>query len=349
MKVLATQSRPGVLSEMALGDLDGDGFLDLVSGSDIQQFMEYPGAASASSFLGKGDGTFVSKASFPVAYATGMSTWGVYSAVADLNRDGVLDLVATSLVQNSVSVRLGLGDGSFLTGSDYDMGASPEGILIADFNNNGEPDIASAALGDGAVSLRFGIGDGTFGERIALPVVGIPRLLAYVDWNQDGTLDLLATDDYLHILLGLGNGSFAKAIDCGISLSHFSKGGYAPPPVFADFDQDGRWDLAVGNGVLFGMNECNFASRFDYPDWWPLVTGDFNGDGLPDLVTVTEQGVALLTANGTAGFVGPANLANGDGQVDADSAVTGDLNGDGRLDLVVAGGAGVRVLLNTCP
>ena len=347
MKVLTTQSRGGVLSEMALGDLDGDGFLDLISGSDVQHFMEFSGAAGASSFLGKGDGTFVTKASFPVAYSTGAS--GVYSAVADLNHDGVLDLVATSPAQDSVSVRQGVGDGSFLQATDYAMGAGASGILIADFNADGNPDIASATPQAGAVSLRFGVGDGTFGERIALPVVGIPRLLAYVDWNQDGTLDLLATDDYLHILLGLGGGAFAKAIDCGISLSHFSKGGDAPPPVVADFDQDGRLDLAVGNGVLFGMNGCGFASRFDYPDWWPLVTGDFNGDGLPDLVTGSEEGLVLLTANGTTSLAGPAKLANGDGQVDAVSALAGDLNGDGRLDLVVTSPGSVRVLLNTCP
>jgi hypothetical protein len=350
MKVLATQSRGGVDTEMAVGDLDGDGYLDMVSGSETQQLFQFGSAASASSFLGKGDGTFATKASFPVANPTGVSGW--YSAVADLNRDGVLDLVTTSPVQDSITVRQGTGDGSFLTGTDYVMGAGPAGIVLADLNADGIPDIATAGQMDSVVSLRFGIGDGTFGERTALPLVGSPYRLAYVDWNQDGIPDLIASDNFLHIFLGLGSGSFAKAVDCGLSLNHY---GWSPAAVLADFDQDGRLDLAMGYGVLFGMNGCNFASRFDYPDWWPLVADDFNGDGLPDLVVTTTammvtngQAVALFISGGAAGLNGPANLANIDNLGDSSTAVSGDLNGDGRLDLVVSGMGGVYVLLNTC-
>jgi hypothetical protein len=343
MKVLTTQARGGVESEMALGDLDGDGYLDMVSGSEPQQVFQYSPAASASSFLGKGDGTFVTKASFPVGSPP--DTSNSYSAVGDLNRDGVLDLVTTSPAPNSITVRLGAGDGTFSTGTDYAMGAGPAGIVIADLNADGNLDIATAAQKDNAVSLRFGMGDGTFGERVVLPLVGSPRFLASVDWNQDGILDLLATDDYLHVLLGVGGGSFAKALDCGIAITHYSKGGSSQPAApAADFNQDGVLDLAVGSGVLFGMNGCNFVSRFDYPNWWPLVADDFDGDGRPDLVAATEQGLALFAANGAAGFDAPVNLGN----LGGDTAVSGDLNGDGRLDMVLSGGS-VRVLLNTCP
>lgn len=347
MKLMMTQSRSGLLSQMALADLDGDGLLDLVSGSDAQAFPPSAETANVSAFRGRGDGTFQTKDTFLIPSGS-RAVYGAYSAAADLNRDGVPDLVTTSTAKDSVSVRLGLGDGSFAPGTDYDMGGGPSGILLADFDDDGNLDIACAAHDDGMVGLRFGSGDGRFSERSLWPVSGSPRLLARVDWDQDGTMDLLVGDDYLHILPGLGNGRFAKAIDCAISLSHNSKGGAAPPPVFADVDGDGRWDLAVGNGILFGMHGCNLASRADYDDWWPLLSDDFNGDGSPDLVAVAYPWLLLMTGNGTTHLGGPTKLADFFGQPDYGTAVAGDLDGDGRLDLVVAGIGGVAVLLNTC-
>lgn len=340
-------SRAGVLSQMALADFDGDGFLDLVSGSNIEESPPWGNSASVSVFLGQGDGTFQTRTTFQVPYGERV-VGGAYAAVADLNHDGALDLVTTATAQDSVTVRLGAGGGSFSAGSDYVMGAGPSGILIADFDEDGNPDLACAARKDGAVSLRLGTGSGTFGERAARPMAGSPRVLAPVDWDQDGTLDLLASDDYLHILPGLGGGRFAKTIDCPISLSQYSKGERTPPLVFADFDQDGRWDLALGNGILFGMHACNLDSRVDYGDWRPLLSDDFNGDGLPDVVADAYPWLLLMTANGTTRLDGPTKLADSYGQPNESAAVAGDLNGDGRLDLIVSAIGGVAVLLNTC-
>jgi hypothetical protein len=359
MKGFEIPSEHWTLSEMALGDLNADGYLDLVSGSDPKHYPNFEDAASASSFLGAGDGTFVTKDSFPVFRQTDM-----YTAVADFNRDGALDLVTTSPVPDSLRVHLGSGDGSFLPGTDYGTGPNPATILVADFDGDGNPDIASADIGplqfgDGGVSLRFGVGDGTFGERTALPVAGRPKYVLYLDWNLDGVPDLVAADDTVHILLGLGGGAFAKTIDCGISRSHLSGPNSEMPLVVTDFDQDGRPDLAVASRILFGMNGCGFADAFDLPGpspvvgigygRWPVLAGDFNGDGLPDLVTAEDQTVTLFTASGMPSFAGPRTVARFDGTATYDlSAIAGDLNGDGRLDLVVRWQGGVRALLNTC-
>jgi hypothetical protein len=359
MKGFEVPSDHWTLYAMVLGDLDGDGYLDLISGSDPKHYPDFGNAASVSSFLGAGDGTFVTKDSFPVSNQTRM-----FAAVADLNRDGVLDVVTKSPTPDSLRVRMGSGDGTFLPGTDYGTGPNPEAILVADFDGDGNPDIASADIGpfqatDGAVSLRFGMGDGTFGERMAFPVTGNPMYLLYLDWNQDGIPDLVAADDTLHILLGLGDGAFAKALDCGISRAHVTVPVGEIPLVVTDFDQDGRYDLAVSSRILFGMNGCGFADAFDLPgpsmvvglDWgrWPVLAGDFNGDGLPDLVTGEDQTLSLFTASGMTSFAGPLTLAHFDltGPLDF-SGIAGDLNGDGRLDLVVRWGGGVRALLNTC-
>jgi len=359
MKGFEIPSDHWTLSGMALGDLDADGYLDLVSGSDPKHYPDFENAASASSFLGEGDGTFVTKDSFPVSRGLGM-----YAAVGDFNRDGAFDVVTTSPTPDSLRVQLGSGDGSFLPGTDYGTGPNPATILVADFDGDGNPDLASADIGsfyaiNGVVSLRFGRGDGTFGEQTALPVAGSPVYVLYLDWNQDGIPDLVAADDTLHILLGLGDGAFAKPIDCGISRSHLSVPYPEMPLVVADFDRDGRYDLAVASRILFGMNGCAFADALDLPgpspvvgiDYgrWPLLAGDFNGDGLPDLVTAEDQTVTLFAASGMTSFASPLTLAHFDRTaIYGFSGIAGDLNGDGRLDLVVRWEGGVRALLNTC-
>jgi hypothetical protein len=331
---------------MALGDLDGDGILDLVGPGPDEPPFPPPSGASGGVYLGKGNGTFDTKASLPVGHPPDPSSW--YVAVGDLNQDGILDLVTTSLVANAVDVRLGVGDGSFLPTITLPMGGGTAGIVVADFDGDGRSDIAVALYDASAVAVRFGLGNGSFAEPRPLPLVGSPYYLAVVDWDNDGTQDLVATDDYLHILRGLPGGSFAPALDCGIAISFNSKGGHPPMGAMADFDQDGHMDLAIGNGVLFGTTGCSFVRRFDYEDVWPLATADFDGDGFPDLV-VTSSEIELLAADGAGGFAEPIHLAGNDSQGGAHAAVSGDLNGDGRLDLVVAGNAAVRVLLNTCP
>jgi len=116
--------------------------------------------------------------------------------------------------------------------------------------------------------------------------------------------------------------------------------------IAADFNGDGRQDLAVTNlsdgtvSIWLGNQNGTFQPRVDYPAGsqpWSIVAGDFNGDGKQDLVVSSFGGqVSILMGNGDGSFQAPVsyNVSSSTGIM---PLAVGDFNGDGRLD-VVAGG-----------
>jgi Bacterial Ig-like domain (group 3)/FG-GAP-like repeat len=151
-------------SKVLIGDLNGDGKPDLV----IPTGGNNSGAAQVEVLLGNGDGTFQPGTFY---YAPGILS-PVDAVLADLNRDGKLDIVisgGTAQTKNKVTVLLGNGDGTFRTGTAF----SPGGTFmvhsaVADITGDGKPDIVSAACtaqcvnADGTLQLRVGQGNGLF-------------------------------------------------------------------------------------------------------------------------------------------------------------------------------------------
>jgi YD repeat-containing protein len=90
-------------------------------------------------------------------------------AVGDLARNGDLDLVTANYADNTVSVLIGHGDGTFAPRQDYPVGNQPWGMVVGDVNGDGIPDIVTANRGDKTVSVLLGKGDGTFGPRTDYP------------------------------------------------------------------------------------------------------------------------------------------------------------------------------------
>ena len=132
-------------ASVAVGDLDGDGDLDLVTAN--------LSSIDISVLLGNGDGTFQAA----VAYGAG---WGAYSvAVGDLDGDGDLDLATANKfgyyygTNEDVSVLLGNGDGTFLETERHDSGDESCSVSVGDLDGDGALDLAVANDWDDNVSV----------------------------------------------------------------------------------------------------------------------------------------------------------------------------------------------------
>ncbi len=124
---------------LAVGDVNGDGKLDLVAvGSEVYVL------------LGKGDGTFGSA----TTYAAGTEPSAV--AIGDLDGDGHPDLVVTNGGSGSVSVLFGNGDGTFQWQVVFATDTTPTSLAIDDFNGDGKRDVAVCNSGANSITVLLG-------------------------------------------------------------------------------------------------------------------------------------------------------------------------------------------------
>ena len=238
-------------------------------------------------------------------YSTGLGSFPTGIAVADVNGDGIPDLVVSGF--NGIATLLGVGDGTFRTGLFSTLYTAQSFLATGDFNKDGKMDVAVTDYLSGLIYILLGKGAGTF-NQVAQYVIGYAPGTFYVeDFDRDGNPDIVFAQGHPDALITL---PYTQIV-----------------------------------GVLFGNGDGTFAGAPAYlvpggPT--SIVAADFNGDGKPDLAVGGEGPISILLGTGGGRFQAGTTL-NGNGSTSG-SLAAGDLNGDGKIDLVMTGGPGAALV-----
>jgi hypothetical protein len=225
---LEGSSGPTLNDFFSLGDVDGDGVVD-VSAQD--------GGQIATHYLAKGAATLRSNSYFAADLRL--------EFVADMNGDGRCDLVGATST-GAVGVALTQSDGTPHSVTPYHDGATTwmGEVHQADINGDGAVDVVSAADLT-HLYVMFGNGDGSVGTPVVSDDGGTQfAYFRLADLDGDGALDAVCfgEPDKYQLLHGTKDGTFQPwSSNLPSSLAIY---GIA----VADFDADGRPDIAITNG-----------------------------------------------------------------------------------------------------
>ncbi|HEX5011874.1 MAG TPA: VCBS repeat-containing protein [Planctomycetota bacterium] len=283
----------GAFVQPLLGDLDGDGYLDLLARGTVTNLASFLHGAGNGSF-----GAGSAAASFPPS--------SYLAQLADLDEDGVLDVVFAvgGAPTHVLHWMRGHGDGTFGAATPIGPAVAPTGLIVADLDGDALPDVA--CLDAQQVAVRHGLGGGAFAPPQLWSGFAFSGPDA-ADMDLDGALDLLhvAGNDVGAILHGLGAGGFGEALY--VQLAPFTHNLRA-----VDLERDGLPDL-LGLG---GLSAVVLAQRMDRdgpigaPASTPLPGGgaagilvhaDFDGDGLQDAASTDLTSFKLVSLTNALG------------------------------------------------
>ncbi len=302
----ATDSTP---SSIAVGDLDGDGKLDIVvTNQFLNKINVYKNTSTAGSITTASFASAVSFIGDTLALPTSV-------AIGDLDGDGKPDLAVTNSYSNTISIFKNqaivntITSTSFAASVDFATGLGPTSVAIDDFDGDGKPDIAVANYNAKTISIlrnkttqHDSIVANSFAAKIDFTVGLGPHSLTIGDLNNDGKLDVIVANQGSNSISVLTNTATAGTIAAASFAAKFNIRTNGESPYYvavANIDGDNKPDIIVSNFISNKMvviknnynagtidstafaTGVNFATG-NYP--FSASIADFDGDGKPDIV-----------------------------------------------------------------
>lgn len=308
---------------IAIADLDLDGHLDAAVANADQFRVQV--------LLGNGSGGFGPVLIEPIPGAP------VSVAAGDYDRDGTPDLLAGISGASQVFYLPGTGGGDFHPGFFQSLSADARAPAVDDFDQDGRPDVALGNFDDDSVSIFLGFGDGNFGPAggpFSISPSRGPRWVTVGDFDDDGFRDIVASAQSGELVFLGGGGGFPTMVTSPTGQSPYISRA-------ADFDFDGRLDLAVLNGNDVEIYKGNGAGGFVLLRplalggiGTGLAVGDFDRDGLIDVAATqtTDDTFVLFLGSGPGTWGAPLQRNPGRDPMDFDAA---DFDQDGFVDFAI--------------
>jgi hypothetical protein len=279
---------------------------------------------------------------------------------ADMDGDGIPDVVVGQLSSGSVTVMLNNGAGVFTAIGTYPVGPGVYGVAAGDLDGDHRPDVVSGALGTfrnpgTTLSVRFNQGGGVLGPETSLPTADGPVTMLIVDLDGDDDNDLIALgfwSNTLSIFPNLGNGTFGERVDRNTGM-------HPQGVAVGDLSGDGRPDIVVSNidsdtiSVFVALPRGGYAPAVPYDtghDPYYVAIAKLDGDDAPDVAVLAYNGngvgsVRIFKNLGGGTLLSQGDVPTGPGPLGIGAA---DFDHDGDLDIATSTSAGhsLTVLLN---
>jgi VCBS repeat protein len=294
---------------LATGDINGDGFPDIVAASHF---------GSVQTLLADGKGGFTEK--------TFHGNDGYVAAqLADLNGDGHLDLILVGYLKAGIEVYFGDGKGNWTLQTTLPtLRPGPDmpgrALVVGDLNHDGHLDLV-AAFQRWGVYIYYGDGRGGFTggpvDFYSYPPALEFQSLALGDVNKDGHTDIVINGSFggpdrpngPDVYLGVGHGGW-KASSAGLKVLKYASAGVA----LADLDGDGNLDIVAGGNITGQIQDGYglFWFRGDGKGGWHLVQdsglptkgmsipysitlADVDHDGFPEIIALSGGNNGAIT------------------------------------------------------